>query len=210
MRRTPLRVLPTALLTVLVLAVAGCGSAATDVKDAKPGPPADDTPSATPSSGTTTSTAPTQDSGPFDDQGNEAVRGTVEATTPEEQAVATAWFGYWDVRVKSFFDAKVDPQLGAVAAGPAVSDVVQYVAYLRGKKLHTVGDTKFGITGIKVTGATATLESCGVNRSIDRTADGSPAEQLTPYYNFEGSLTKAGGSWRVVNVRLVGKNGCRA
>ena len=49
----------------------------------------------------------------------------MEADTPEEQAVADAWFAYWDARVASFFKAKVDPRLGTVAAGEAVADVVQ-------------------------------------------------------------------------------------
>ena len=49
-------------------------------------------------------------------------------------------------------------------------------------------------------GSTATLTSCGVNKSIDRRADGSPAEQPVPFYNFVGVLKQAGGEWRVVDA----------
>ena len=100
--------------------------------------------------------------------------------------------------------------MGTVAAASAVADVVQRVTYLRSKKLHTVGDTKFSVSDIVVKGSTATLTSCGVNKSMDRRADGSPAEQLIPFYNFNGVLKQAGGAWRVVEVELLGTNGCRA
>ncbi len=46
-------------------------------------------------------------------------------------------------------------------------DVVRYVSYQRGKKLHTEGDTTFSVADIKVRGADATLSSCGVNKSVD-------------------------------------------
>ena len=59
-------------------------------------------------------------------------------------------------------------------------------------------------------GSTATLTSCGVNKSIDRRADGSPAEQPVPYYNFVGVLKQAGGEWRVADAEVQGNNGCRA
>ena len=48
------------------------------------------------------------------------------------------------------------------------------MTYLQGKKLHTVGDTKFSVSDIVVKGSAATLKSCAVNKSIDRHADGSP------------------------------------
>ena len=58
--------------------------------------------------------------------------------------------------------------------------------------------------------AAATLTSCGVNKSIDRRADGSPAEAPVPYYNFVGALKQAGGEWRVTVADVRGDKGCRA
>ncbi len=203
MRRTSLP----ALLVVLVLALTGCGG---QEKPAEPlGPLGGDETSAPAEPSSTTGTE-SADASPFDDEGHDVVRGAVEATTPEEEAIAEAWFGYWQVRVSSFGEVEVDPRIGTVAAGEAQADVVRYVSYLRGKKLHTEGDTKFGVADIVVRGTEATLSSCGVNKSVDVDAEGSPAEQFTPFYNIEGTLKKAGGAWRVVDVTIVGTNGCKA
>ena len=54
-------------------------------------------------------------------------------------------------------------------------------------------------------GADATLSSCWVAKSVDLDAAGSPAEQLTPFYNLKGAVTLAAGTWRVVNVAVVGR-----
>ena len=114
------------------------------------------------------------------------------------------------MRASSFGQAKVDPKLGSVAAADAVADVVRYVAYLRAKKLRTVGDTKFGVSDLRVDGRTATLSSCGVNKSIDRRSDGSPAEQFQPYFTIAGTLSKDGGQWRVVETKVTARAPCEA
>ena len=206
MRRTSV----SALIVLLALAVGGCGE-----DEQKPIPLGDDakTSSSEPSpdsSSSPSSDETSADETPFDDKGNEAIRGKVDADTPEEQAIADTWLAYWEARANSYHTAKVDPSLGSVAAGKAVADVVRYVAYLKGKKLRTVGDTKFSVEDIVVKGSTATLTSCGVNKSIDRRADGSPAEQPVPFYNFVGALKQAGGEWRVTVADVEGNNGCRA
>jgi hypothetical protein len=196
-----------ALVVLLVLAAGGCG----EDKKEEPIPLGDDakkTSSSEPSPDA--SSTPSEKQTPFDDKGNDAVRGQVDAGTPEEQAIADAWFAYWEARAKSFLKAKVDPRLGTVAAGRAVADVVQYVTYLKGKKLRTVGDTKFSVSDIAVKGSVATLKSCGVNKSIDRRPDGRPAEQPVPFYNFAGTLKKAGGEWRVVEAEVKGNTPCQA
>jgi hypothetical protein len=202
MRRTSL----SALVVLLALAVGGCGE---DEKKT-PIPLGDDADTSSSEPSPDSSSSPSVQKTPFDDKGNDAIRGKVDAGTPEEQAIADTWFAYWDARTSSFLKAKVDPRLGSVAAGKAVADVVQYVTYLRKNKLHTEGDTKFSVEDIVVKGPVATLRSCGVNKSIDRRADGSPAEELVPYYNFVGVLKQAGGEWRVVEVQTPSNNGCRA
>jgi len=203
MRRTSF----SALIVLLVLAIGGCGG---EKKSEPLGDVGNDKETSSSEPSPDASASPSVDKRPFDDKGNEAIRGKVDAGTPEEQAIADAWFAYWDARVSSFLKAKVDPKLGTVAAGQAVAEVVRYVTYLKNKNLHTVGDTKFSVSDIVVKGPVATLKSCGVNKSIDRRADGSPAEQPVPYYNFVGVLKQAGGEWRVVEVKVEGNNGCRA
>ena len=202
MRRTSV----SALIVLLVLCLGGCGE---DEKKA-PIPLGDDAKTSSSEPSPDSSSSPSQDETPFDDKGNEAIRGKVDAETAQEQAIADTWFAYWEARANSFHRAKVDPSLGTVAAGKAVADVVRYVAYLKGKKLRTVGDTKFSVEDIVVKGSTATLTSCGANKSIDRRVDGSPAEQPVPFYNFVGALKQAGGEWRVTVADVQGNNGCRA
>jgi len=205
MRRTAVP----AVIIALLLALTGCGGE--EKKDKELGPVGDDADNLSgtpvPSATSGASTDPT----PLDDKGNDVIRGTINgATTPQAQAVVDAWFAYWEVRVHSFGRARVDPKMGSVAAADALADVVQYVAHLRSKKLHTVGDTRFDVSNLKVRGASAMLTSCGVNKSIDRTVDGSPAEQFTPFFTVTGALTQVGGVWRVTQVQLVGKSPCKA
>ena len=194
MRRMPLLVLAIAL----VLALAGCGE---DKPSKKLGTLGDDAEtSATPDSGATA----TPDAGTtrFDDQGHEAIRGNIDATTDDEKAVADAWMSYWQSRADSYAAAKVDTDLGRYATGTAVTDVVKYVAMLKSRKLTTVGDTKYDVSDIAIKGDDATLSSCATNKSIDQYADGTPAEQPVPAFAVKGVLAQQGGAWRVVSATV--------
>ena len=210
--RTPPPARTAAVLLVLALA-AGCGGS----DDEGVTPLAEATPSSSPSA-TEDSSAPSDPSGatpseetrPFDARGNDAIRGTIEAESPGEQEVADAWFAYWDARTRSFFRARVDPQLGRVAAADAAADVVRYVKYLQDNDLTTVGDTRFGVREIEVKGDRATLESCAENKSLDRRSDGSAAEELQPFFTATGHLTRRGDSWRVVSLTIKDSQGCEA
>jgi hypothetical protein len=205
MRRTSF----VSVIVALLLAVSGCGGdEKKDSEGVKPlGKSSDDSPSAAPSK--QASQDASQAATPFDDKGHEILRGTIEgADTPQAKAVVDAWFAYWDVRANSFGTARTDPKLGSVAAADALEDVVRYVAYLKSKKLRTVGDTTFGVSKLKVDGKSATLTSCGKNKSIDRRADGSPAETFVPYFTIDGTLTQVGGTWRVVATEVTSKTPC--
>lgn len=191
MRRTSFGVVTAALL----LAATGCGGEEPEA----PLKVGDDGSAASEPAEEATPT-PESEAEKFDDQGHESFAGSSDASTPEEEAVADAWFAYWKIRAKSYGEAKVDPELGTVAAAEAVSDVVRYVAYLKGKKLTTVGDTRIDVRDIQVQGDSATLLACATNKSIDRFKDGTPAEQPVPFFTSKGTLVKRGGEWRVVSV----------
>ena len=187
MRRMPLLL----LVIALVLSLGGCGAEEKKVAPLELGDSTDQpSQSATPS--------PSEEQQPFDDKGSEVLRGKIEATTPEQQAVVDAWFAYWDVRARSYGRAEVDPALGRFAAATAVSDVVGYVRHLQHDKLHTVGDAKFDVSKVQVDGSSALLSSCAVNKSLDVTADGTPAEQPVPFFTADGALVQRAGHWRVV------------
>ncbi len=200
MRRMPLLVLAIAL----VLALAGCGE---DKPSKKLGTLGDDTEtSATPDPSTATPDAGTTR---FDDQGHEAIRGHIDATTEDEKAVADAWMSYWQSRADSYAGAKVDTDLGRYATGTAVTDVVKYVAMLRSRKLTTVGDSKYDVSDIAIKGDNATLSSCATNKSLDQYADGTPAEQPVPAFAVKGVLAQEGGAWRVVSATVRNVPSCR-
>lgn len=201
MRRMP----PLLLAVVLVLALAGCGE---DEPKKKLGTLGDDPEtSATPDpSATATPDAATTR---FDEKGHEAIRGKIDATTDEEKAVADAWMAYWQSRADSYAAAKIDTDLGKYASGTAVSDVVKYVAMLKSRKLTTVGDTKYDVSDIAITGDDATLSSCATNKSIDQFADGTPAEQPVPAFAVKGVLAQQGGAWRVVSAKVTDVPSCK-
>ena len=175
MRRTSL----SALIVLLVLAVGGCG----EDKKEKPTPACGD------DAETSSERAvagllelpPADDDTPFDDKGNEAIRGKVDADTPEEQAIADAWFAYWDARASSFFKAKVDPRLGSSGGrqGRCRRGAATWPTS-RARSCTRWATPSSRSSDIVVKGSTATLTSCGVNKSIDRRADGSPAEHARP------------------------------
>jgi hypothetical protein len=192
------------LAIALVLALAGCGE---DKPSKKLGTLGDDTEtSATPGPSTATPDAGTTR---FDDQGHEAIRGRIDATTEDEKAVADAWMSYWQSRADSYAGAKVDTDLGRYATGTAVTDVVKYVAMLRSRKLTTVGDSKYDVSDIAITGDNATLSSCATNKSLDQYADGTPAEQPVPAFAVKGVLAQEGGAWRVVSAPVRNVPSCR-
>jgi type IV pilus biogenesis protein CpaD/CtpE len=194
MRRMPLL----ALALVLALALAGCGK---DESSKKVAPLGDDTETSAPP---TPSATASQDAGTtrFDDKGHEALRGDIDATTPQEKAVVDAWIAYWQSRADSYAAADTDDDLGKYATGPAVSDVVRYVAMLKSRKLRTVGDTRYDVSDIAVTGDRATLTSCATSKSIDQFADGTPAEQPVPAFTVKGVLVEQGGAWRVQSAAV--------
>ncbi len=81
-----------------------------------------------------------------------------------------------------------------------MTDVVQYVAYLRAKKLHTVGDTRYDVSDIAIKGERRDAVQLCENKSLDRYADGTPAEQPMPFFAVKGDA-------RQERRRLAGRRG---
>ncbi len=191
---------------VLIGALAGCGE-----EEKSPAPTLGGDPT------TESSSTPTEPSGsadaeqPFDDKGAEIHRGRVTADNAAEEEVADAWFAYWGVRLPAFHAAELDADaLGTVAQDQAVTEVVEYVAYLSDKGYHTEGDLKIGITDIEIRGNIAGIQACMENKSVDRDANGDEIEDVTPYYNHVGTLEKVGGTWLVTGKETIGSKRCKA
>jgi hypothetical protein len=189
----------------LMAALSGCGDDETPPAPTLGGDPT--TASPTPTDDTASSGAEQ----PFDDKGADVLRGRVNADDKAEEEVAAAWFAYWDVRLPAFNTARLDADaLGEVARDQAVTEVVDYVAYLAEKGYHTEGDLKIGITEIEVHGDIAGVRACMQNKSVDRDAGGTAVEDVTPYYNHVGTLEKVGGTWLVTGKETIGSQRCKA
>lgn len=149
--------------------------------------------------------------GPFDDQGAELHRGQVKTDDSEEQAVAEAWLAYWETRLGAYHHAQVDADaLGEVATGDALQEVIDYVDYLRQEGLHSEGDLKVGVSKVEIRGKVAVVVSCLVNKAVDVDDDGDAAEELHPYANVVGSLTRTGDQWLVQLKEVTGEKRCKA
>lgn len=195
----------TLALVASLLLLAGCSDDA-----AAPPPVLGDDPSVSEEPTPTETPSPTSEpEGEFDDEGHVAMRGDIKAPGAEQQGAVDAWLSYWQVRMDAFAVPEADPAaIGAVASGDAASQIVSYVRYLEQRRLHTEGDLLFDVSDVKVKGDGAVLQSCVVNRSIDRRANGRAAEPLTPFYEFEGHLVRVSDTWAVTRVIDTGGGPC--
>ncbi len=189
------------------LALAGCSQdEAVEPPTIGSDEPSDSTPSTEPSP---SPSEPSEPEEAFDGEGHLAMRGDIRATGGQEQAVVDAWIAYWQVRMDAFAVPEVDPAaLGEVAQGDAASQVVGYVSYLEENKLRTEGDLRFDISRVSVKGPRAVVQACVTNQSVDVRRNGSPAEPLTPFYEFQGRLSRVSDTWIVSRVIDTGSGPC--
>ncbi len=174
-----------AALAAGTVLVAGCSNGAEE-PTLKP----QESPSAS-ASATPSPTASASPAAEFDDVGHRAIAGKITVEGAQRRAVAQAWIDYWQVRLDFYFAAEADPaRLGEVASGDAAGEVLSYVSTLRSDKQHVDGDLRLGVSRVRIQGDRATLKSCGENRTTDRLANGKRAEPLTPFYQFDGQLTR--------------------
>jgi hypothetical protein len=195
-------------------ALAACLCALTGCSDdnAAPPPTIGDDSSSSPTASPGESASERESATPeeqFDDKGHLAMPGDINAADEEQRAVVDAWLAYWQVRMDAFARPEVDPTaLGEVAQGDAASQVVAYVDYLEQNELTTEGDLRFDVSKVRIRGSSARLESCVANQSVDRRANGRAAEPLTPFYEFQGHLTRVSDAWAVTRVIDIGSGPC--
>ncbi|HET6654581.1 MAG TPA: hypothetical protein VFH10_18230 [Nocardioides sp.] len=196
-----------AALAVCLCALAGCAE-----DEAAPPPTIGDDTSESAAESPSESPTGSESASPeetFDDEGHVAMPGDIKVSDEEQQAVVDAWLAYWQVRMDAFAGPEIDPTaLGEVAQGDAASQVVGYVDYLEQNKLTTEGDLRFDVTEVRVRGSSARLVTCVTNQSVDRRANGRAAEPLTPFYEFQGHLTRVSDAWAVTRVIDIGSGPC--
>ncbi|MDQ1295107.1 MAG: hypothetical protein QG608_2992, partial [Actinomycetota bacterium] len=129
-----------------------------------------------------------------------AIMGRAVAANSDEAAVADAWLHYWQVRTKSFMDAKVDPAArDAVAIGLAAQEITQLTNNRRKLKKYTHGVINLNPTRIIINGNLAVLLDCAIDESRDVYSDGTiESIDLLPT-GFRADLKQNQGSWYTEN-----------
>jgi hypothetical protein len=126
-----------------------------------------------------------------------AALGRSVAGTAEEKAVVDAWMQYWRAATDTYYLGHRVARLDRFADGKAYTDVLAYLRQLTAKQERVVGWARDNITGVKVTGATATVRDCTKNFTFSVDEEGTPITHPMPYYDITGTLEKREGSWVV-------------
>jgi hypothetical protein len=126
-----------------------------------------------------------------------AVMNRAVATDPEEEAVADAWLRHWQVRMKAFMDAKLDPAArDAVATGQAAKEMTELTNAHKAGNYYTRGIVILNPTRITINGSTAILLECALDDSRDVFPDGSVEQKGINAYGSRVVLKKLQGTWR--------------
>lgn len=188
------------LLSVLfvapVLALSACGGS-DESAGIKPIESAEPSASATPSA---TPTAPAET--PLPTTTAEAAKlavsvlGSSVADTADEKAAVAAWMTYWDAASKTFSD--LEPAAGLDSArGEPLANVLNYLNELKAKNHRSVGWTRDHVLTIEVNGGAALIRDCAENFSFEVDSAGKPVQDVSPFFDISGSLTKDGDRWIV-------------
>lgn len=137
-----------------------------------------------------------------DEVGSDVYVGTLDVDGAQRTTVAEAWVAYWRLRLASYAAAEVGPDIGTVATGEALDDVVGAVADLAAQDRTTVGDLVVSVDKVTIDGETASLTGCLRNFSTDRDSGGEPVEQLRPFYDTTGQLVLQDGTWLVTSLEV--------
>lgn len=178
---------------IVVLSACGGGSKGTDVEIAPIESAATPSPSASPSE------APLPTSTPEAAKLSEARLGSSVAKTAEEKAVVEAWTSYWKAVYQTYGDGEPAPGLD-VARGAALDRALDYLNELKSKNRRSVGWTRINVTQIEITGDAATLRDCSDDFSFEVDESDTPVEEVVPFFENLGSLSKVDGEWKVTGV----------
>jgi hypothetical protein len=142
--------------------------------------------------------------------GDEKNQVTVGKTLKGNDKAQIAYLAFWVERARALRVVQVDDAaLAKVAVGDAATRVVSSVRELKEKKQHAEGGLTVNIVALKVTGATATITDCLVDRSSNRKANGAAVEapDFTPI-PLTATLEQQGEGWRVRRVANAKASAC--
>jgi len=125
--------------------------------------------------------------------------GRAVVRTPQEQEVLEAWRRYWQVLVESLMEpSTASAGTSEVASGEAArydSDVIK--AFLA-KKVHLTGTFMLNPVNITVSGNTAIVIDCALDRTVNYKSDGTHQNRLPEQDGQKGTLKKIQDTWTVV------------
>lgn len=130
-----------------------------------------------------------------------AYLGRNAASTPEEQAVVSAWMSYWQGAADTYYLQRATRLFESVARADARSAVVDYMRSLKPKDHRVMGYSVENVTSVKVAGSTARVRDCTKSFTFVVDRESEPVSRVVPYYDTTGTLSKTHGHWRVVGLR---------
>lgn len=186
--------------TALLFTLSACGD------DESPEPDIGGDPTESTSAADPTTTATSEPTVPFDFEGLDFHEGRITAGNATKQAVVDAWLAYWEVRGEAYHHRRVDlDALGELARGSAVDEVVGYVAELKQGGTKIEGDTRVGVSEVKIVGSSAAVKSC----IASKVREVGTAKDDIYYANVVGSLEQDNGQWFVTTQTVTGEEKCR-
>lgn len=147
---------------------------------------------------------------PDEPREGELTRSANAASTPEEEAVAEAWFTYMEEFVRVV--GTPDPsgfRLMDLAQGRALGDSLAYAGDLAADGHRLGGGMIATVLGVEVMDRKAVVRGCLRSTMVEVDAQDAPvAEMKNPWIESEHELSMAGDGWIVVEHEMEGAPKC--
>lgn len=202
----------------VALALTGCGDPANEKGDARPAK--GETPAAQSSAPATSSPepSPTSEADLFkawrlDKKGrpldHSFVRASSVARGAEQEAVAEAWFGFYEVLTRAYTTPVADrAAFEKVGTGAAVEGALKYAKELQRAGHRDVGGMVIGLNSVVVDGDKATVRGCLLSSMARTDANGKALQTPSPWYSGVDVLVREGGAWKMKRRTLQETAGC--
>ena len=134
------------------------------------------------------------------------------STDPEEQAVITAYKGFFETLVQlgaAKDDTEVREMVAPYAAGPAVERLVTLMATLRSNNQEPGGTVVFSAIVVEIEGNQATATECR-DASTETIVDAATGQQVStgaPSNAITASLSNGSAGWHLVDYDAI-EGGC--
>lgn len=137
------------------------------------------------------------------------VRSRNVARGAEQEAVAQAWFGFYEVLTRAYTTPVADrAAFERVGTGAAVEGAVKYAKELQHAGHRDVGGMVIGLNSVVVEGDKATVRGCLLSSMARTDANGKALETPSPWYSALDVLVREDGAWKMKHRTLRRTTGC--